>query len=168
MHSIRLVVVVLVLLVSSPLPLGACGDKFLFVGRGASFGRTYASLYPGGIVIYTRDRAALERTAGLREVLAKAGHRVSVVSEDRLGEALQRGLTDIVIANGAEAPFVERQMTHSGAKPTILYVLMDRDKATASKTIGYALRQSDKAPRFLQVIETAMKVRTQAGTRARG
>lgn len=162
-------VFVLILSAWSALPLDACGDKFLLVGRGATFGRTYASVYPGGIIIYARDSAgATERTAGLRTVLTRAGHRVSVVSEDRLAAALQRGGTDIVIADGMAAPVVERQLPQSESKPTVLYVLMDSDKKTASKTTVYALKQSDKAPRVRQVIENAMKARAQAGTRVRG
>ena len=110
MRSRCAVMVALVLLIWSQLPLDACGDKFLLIGRGATFGQVYASLYPGTIVILARDPArASERTAVLRKALTSAGHRVSLITSDELTATLQRGRTDIVeaqvlVARGDVAP----------------------------------------------------------------
>jgi hypothetical protein len=169
MRSVFTVMVALVLLTWIQLPLDACGDKFLLVGRGASYVRVFASVYPGSIAIYTRDSArAAERTAGLRKVLTHAGHRVSVVSGNNLIDMLQRGRTDIVIADGINAPTIDPQLSSFPSQPTVLYVLMDRDgHRTGGAGAGYRLKQSDKALRWLQVIESEMQARAQSGTRVK-
>jgi hypothetical protein len=168
MRSLATVVATSVLVAVSWISIDACGDKFLLVGRGVSVGRTYASLYPGRIVIYMRQNAeAVERTDGLRKLLTRAGHQVSVATGDQL-QTLQPGHTDIVISDGADAGAVDAQLTGLTSKPTVLFVLMNKDKrsSAATKTVCQ-LKQSDKADRFLTVIEDAMKARQQSGTRVK-
>ena len=171
MRSMWTVVLALILLTWSHSPLGACGDKFLLVGigRGAKFDR-YASLYPGSIVILARDRArAMERTAFLRKALASAGHRVSLITSDELAATLQRGRTDIVIADRFDGPLIDPQLTVLSFKPTMLYVLTDRDqkRAVGVKTV-YQLKKDDSLSRWFQVIDEAMQSRAQSGTRVTG
>ena len=151
-------------------PLDACGDKFLLIGRGAKLDRAYASLYPGAIVILARDRArATERTSVLRKALTGAGHRVSLITSDEIVSTLQGGRTDIVIADGLDAPTIDPQLTLLSSKPTMLYVLMDREPkpAVAVNTVCQ-LKQSDRALRWLRVIEDAMQARARSGTRVTG
>jgi hypothetical protein len=131
MRSRSAVIVGLVLLIWTPLPLDACGDKHLHFGRVRS-DHLYASLYPGSIVILARDRArATKGTAGLRRALTDAGHRVSLITRDELAATLQNGRTDIVIADGLQAPLIDPQLTRLSSKPTMLYVLMDEEPKPA-------------------------------------
>ena len=169
MRSRSAVMVALALLIWSPLPLDACGDKLLLFGRGVRFDQAYASLYPGTIMILARDRArATERTSGLRKVLTSAGHRVSLITSDELDTTLQRGRTDIVIADGLDAPTIDPQLTRLSSKPTMLYVLMDREPKPAVRVnAAWQLKQSDKAPQWLRVIEDAMQARARSGTRVK-
>ena len=75
---------------------------------------------------------------------------------------------DIVIADSVDAPEIDRQLTMAGSKPTPLYVRMAKDKAGAGiGTPAYRLQQSDKGPRWLQVIDDAMQERVKAGTRVK-
>ena len=160
----------LVLSIWSQLPLDACGDKFLMVGRGAKFDRVFASLYPGTIVILARDLArATERTSALRKALTYAGHRVSLIRSDEVTAALQRSRTDIVIADGHDAPTIDPQLTLLASKPTMLYVLMDKEpkQATGVNTLC-ELKQSDRLMRWLQVIDDAMQARARSGMRFGG
>lgn len=169
MRSRCAVMVALVLLIWSQLPLDACGDKFLLIGRGATFGQVYASLYPGTIVILARDPArASERTAVLRKALTSAGHRVSLITSDELTATLQRGRTDIVIADELDAATIDPQVTLLASKPTMLYVLMDRERkrAIGAKTV-FHLKQSDKPQRWWHVVENTMQARARSGTRVK-
>jgi hypothetical protein len=170
MRSLLTVGLVFVLVTCSQLSLGACGDKFLIVGRGAQFNKVYAALYPGSIAIYTHDAArAADRTKDLRKLLTRAGHRVSVIAAQDLPATLQRGGIDIVIADSVEAPKIDRQLTTAGSRPTPLYVRMEKNKTDAGTgTPAYRLQQSDKGPRWLQVIDDAMQERVKAGTRIKG
>jgi hypothetical protein len=169
MRSVLSFGVVFVLVTFSQLSLDACGDKFLIVGRLAHFSQVYAALYPGSIAIYTRDAArAADRTKNLRKLLTRAGHRVSVIAASDLPSMLQRGGIDIVIADSVEAREIDRQLTMAGSKPTPLYVRMAKDKAGGGTgTPAYRLQQSDKGPRWLQVIDDAMQERVKAGTRVK-
>jgi hypothetical protein len=172
MRSRCAVMVALVLLIWSHSPLDACGDKFLLagIGRGAKFDRAYAPLYPGSIVILARDRApAMERTAVLRKALTYAGHRVSLITSDELAATLQRGRTDIMIADRLEAVLIDPQLTLLSLKPTMLYVLTDRDRKqdVGVKTV-YQLKKSDSLLRWLRVIDDAMQSRARSGTRVTG
>jgi hypothetical protein len=169
MRSVLSVAVVFVLVAWSQPPLDACGDKFLIVGPGAQFS-LYAALYPGNIAIYTRDAArAGDRTKDLRKLLTKAGHRVNVIAAPDLPAMLQRGRIDILIADSVEATEIDRQLTMAGSRPTPLYVRMEKNKTDAGTgTPAYRLQQSDKALRWLQVIDDAMQERVKAGTRVKG
>jgi ABC-type amino acid transport substrate-binding protein len=134
------------------------------------FDRAYASLYPGSIAILTRDRArATEGTASLRKVLTYAGHRVSLITSDELAATLQNGRTDIVIADGLQASLIDPQLKLLSAAPTMLYVVMDKDrKQAAGVNAAYHVKQSDKPLRWLLVIDDAMQARARSGRRVKG
>ena len=162
--------VALILLLWSPSPLDACGDKLLHFGRGVRFDHEYASLYPGRIVILTRDRALATRgTATLRKGLTHAGHQVSLITSDELAATFQNGRTDIVIADGVQAPLLDSQLTLLSSRPTMLYVQMDKaPKPAVGVNTVFRLKQSDPPRRWLRVIEDVMEARARSGTRVTG
>jgi hypothetical protein len=153
---------------------GACGDKFLVVGRGARFQRAYASLNPGTIVVYARaatPATAAIRDTGLHKNLQKAGHRVALIEkEGLLSESLASGQVDIVLVDASEAPAFDARAASAPSKPTVLYVLYDGDKLQAeaiSQRLQCKLKTSDKATKYLSEIENAMKARAAAGLKAK-
>ena len=76
----------LAMTVGRSIDLGACGDKFLRVGRSARF-RRYAAVHPAGILIYrpvNSDRAGID---DLKALLKRAGHKPVVRSAQRLSTA---------------------------------------------------------------------------------
>jgi hypothetical protein len=149
--------------------LDACGDKFLLVGRGLAFGRAYASIYPGAIVIFSGPRTAPEHEK-LQQNIRRAGHRVSLVSdESALTQSVLLEQTDIIIADVAIKTTLDPRIAALQAKPSVLYLVSESDARPAAPVPADAplLKNKEKAGRFLVVIEDIMKQRQQAGVRVK-
>ena len=101
---------------ASSVDLGACGDKFLRVGRSARF-RRYAAVYPASVLIYTPGNAT---PAGIREfeaLLKRAGHRPVVVdSGTSIPRALAAAPYDLVIADYADAGHIKDDLQSASSK----------------------------------------------------
>jgi len=149
--------------------LEACGDKFLMVGRGARFQRAYASVYPGKILIYARpstDTKAAIRDPQFQKILRQAGHGVSVIEDWALFEhAVKSVPVDVILTDVGEADKVQALASASPSSPTALYVLfpsnVDKSKALQQQYMC-KLKASDRAVRYLDEIESAMKARAAA------
>lgn len=147
----------------------ACGDKFLLVGRGAKFGRAYAAIYPGNILIFARPatspKAAI-RDPQFHKILRQAGHAVSVIEDATLLEqALRTVAVDVVLADLTEAPTIDRLAATSPSHPSVLPVAFKTDSEQIKKLQQqYAcdLKASDRPLRFLEKIESTMKQRVSA------
>lgn len=155
---------------ATPAGLGACGDKFLLVGRGLAFGRAYASLVPGSIVLYASPRANPEQET-LALHLRRAGHHVDVVAtEEAFAQTLRAGQTDIVIADVSMKAGLDSRIEKAPLRPTMLYVVTEKDKKRAEqlrREVPGSLKASEKANSFLGHIEETMKARDKAGVRAK-
>jgi hypothetical protein len=112
---------------ASSVDLGACGDKFLRVGRSARF-RRYAAVYPASILIYTPANAT---SAGMKEfeaLLKRAGHKpVTVDSGTSIPRALAAAQYDLVIADYSDASHIKTDLQSS--KPELLPILYKPTKA---------------------------------------
>jgi len=160
----RLASLVILILLAAPV-LDACGDKFLLVGRGLAFGRAYASVYPGSIVIYSEPATARERKK-LHDNIRKAGHRVTLVtSAADLSARLQQ--TDIVIADMAARSAIDAQVAAMTIRPSLLYLVADSGQVRDVPPNTGVVKNGEKPGRFLAVIEDIMKTRQQAGVRVR-
>ena len=163
---------VLVLTVGSVLAgaavLDACGDKFLLVGRGLAFGRAYASIYPGSILIYGAP-ATKPQHEKLQQNIRKAGHRVALVeSRSDLSARLLLQQTDIVIADVALKAELDEQIASLAVKPSVLYLVTGSGKpALPPDEANNVVKNGEKPGRFLVVIEDIMKTRQQAGVRVK-
>ncbi len=108
--------------------LGACGDKFLRVGRSARF-RRYAAVYPASILIYTPVNAT---PAGMREfesLLKRAGHRpVAVDNGTSIPRVLAAAQYDLVIADYADAGHIKDDLQSASSKPELLPILYQPTK----------------------------------------
>ena len=152
--------------------LNACGDKFLLVGRVTRFQRAYAAVYPGRILIYAHARtpaAAAIRDPELQKNLKQAGHQVALAEDrDRLQQALASNDFDIVVADVADAPWLDKDAAAFPSKPTVLYVAYRLDQAqlaTLQTQYNCPLKANDKPNRYLTVIDDQMKARIDAGRR---
>jgi hypothetical protein len=143
----------------------ACGDKFLLVGRGLRLQRAYAAVHPGNILIFakpsTKESAAI-RDPQFQKNLRQAGHALSVIEDLGLFEqALGSGSFDIVLADVAEAPRIDRLVAAAPSRPTPLYVAYPsafKDKALQEQYLC-TLKATDRPIRFLDRIESEMKTR---------
>jgi hypothetical protein len=156
------------MLLASP-ALDACGDKFLLVGRGLAFGRAYASVYPGTILIYNGP-ATKPQNRKLYDNIRKAGHRVAlVITPDVLSAQLLLQRTDIVIADEASRSDLERMIATLAVRPSVLYLVADGHAPTTPlpQEPGAVVKNGEKPGRFLVVLEDIMKARQQAGVRVK-
>jgi len=104
---------------------GACGDKFLRVGRGARYQRGYAAIRPACILIYANPRSPL--ASSLRELepaLKRAGHQPRVVeTPGAVGPALSTGQYNLVLAPVEDIGVVQAEARGSAASFEVLPVL---------------------------------------------
>lgn len=146
--------------------LQACGDKFLLVGRGAKFRQAYAAIYPASIIVFAQPQRSASkaiRDPRLQADLKAAGHRVSVVEDEMaLGRALESDHVDLVLTDVADAERVAKQAASAPAKPKVLPVMFEpsKEEAKAIETrYQCRLTSSDRAGKFLGVIDDSMKAR---------
>jgi hypothetical protein len=172
MHrTLRGVCVASALIAGAYQPLDACGDKLLLVGRGLKFQRAYASLNPGHVLVYARatlsPNAAIRNTQ-LHRTLRQAGHSVSVIEDAGLFEQALRSTTvDVVLADVNEASRVASLAAASATPPEVLFVAYPSASDSRPPTgVVCKLKPSDRALKYLDAIEDAMKVRA-ATRRAR-
>lgn len=151
--------------------VSACGDKFLFIGRGTRFGRAYAAIHPASILIYINPNsahAAIMRDPQLIKSLKQAGHQVQTVINVRtLSATLDSGAVDIVLADFSDATTLDSRLETTPSRPTLLPVLYRPTKdeaAGAARRFAFSVKAPDRATHFLNVIDDLMKVRSKSGT----
>ena len=100
--------------------------------------------------------------------MKQAGHQVALVEDpDRLHQALASNDFDIVVADVADAPSLDKDAAVSPSKPTVLYVAHQLKAQLATLQMGYncPLKANDKPNRYLTLIDGQMKARIDAGRR---
>jgi CheY-like chemotaxis protein len=109
--------------------LGACGDKFLRVGRSARF-RRYAAVYPASILIYKPVTATPEGIREFEALLKRAGHKpVAVNNGTDISSILASANYDIVIADYADAVRLKDGLQSASTKTAMLPILYKPTKA---------------------------------------
>lgn len=161
-----ILVVVTAVLLQSADTLQACGDKFLLVGRGVSFHRAYAAIYPASIVVYAqpqRNAARAIRDPRFQSDLKSAGHHVLLVDNDAaLARALESDRVDLVLTDVADADRMSKQAAASPSAPAVLPVMYEPTKGEAKEVEARyhcRLKSSDRVDRYLGTIDDAMKAR---------
>jgi hypothetical protein len=120
-----------VLILATPGPLAACGDKFLGAGRGPKFSKVYAAIYPGRLLLYAPPKGELADMRGLDKALRRAGHQV-MIARDRA--------VDMVLVDNAHLLEAGGLAKAIAAKPTVVPV-------------------SKSAVNFLKTLDETMKSR---------
>jgi len=144
-----------------------CGDKFVILGRGARFGRILPSKYPASILIYMNPASnmpAAARQFKLEQTLKAAGHKPRVVeSAADLEQALASGKYDIVLADIADTPGVQKDAASRPSKPLVVPVLYKptpADLAAVEKRYGCLIAPtSSRGAELLPVLDQAMQSR---------
>src|SRR5579864_8744015 len=113
--------------------LGACGDKFLRVGRSARF-RRYAAVHPAAILIYKPAHATRAGIEELKALLVQAGHRPEAIdSGANIASALAAARYDLVIADYTDAVQIRSALGTASSKPDILPILYKPTKAVEAE-----------------------------------
>ena len=141
--------------------LGACGDKFLRVGRSARF-RRYAAAHPAAILIYkpvNSTRAGIEELTAL---LKRAGHRpVAVDRGTDMSAALAAGKYDLVIADHSDADRIKNSFQAVASPPKFLPILTDQSKSSEAEKQYVCLIKPHKMTKYdaLAEIDRLMQLR---------
>jgi hypothetical protein len=163
------ILAVATMLLQPAIPVQACGDKFLLVGRGLDFHRAYAALYPASILIYARlpgDAAKAIRDPQFQAQLKQSGHHVLLVENDAaLTRALESDRVDLILTDVADAERLARQASAAPSKPAVLPVMYRPTKEevqTIEARYQCRLSSADRTDRYLAAIDNAMKIRADA------
>ena len=130
----RIFVIGLIAIVTAAsVDLGACGDKFLRVGRSARF-RRYAAVHPAAILIVKPVHATRAGIEELQALLRQAGHRPAAVDNGAsVTTALAAAPYDLVIADYADAGQIRIDLETVSSKPAILPILYKPTKAVEAE-----------------------------------
>jgi DNA-binding NtrC family response regulator len=119
---------VLAMTLGRSIDLGACGDKFLRVGRSARF-RRYAAVHPAGILIYRPVNSTRAGIDELKALLKRAGHRPVVLDRTAsVSAALTASPYDVVIADYLDADRLAGALQLSASKAALLPILNQPSK----------------------------------------
>ena len=142
----------------------ACGDKFLVVGRGVKYSRAHA-VHPASILIYMNPASRLPAAAKdvqLESNLKQAGYKVqSVENTAGLQSALKSAKYDLVLADIADSPSLEKDVASEPSKPIVVPVLYQptsAELAAAKKEYGCAMKAPGKD--YLATIDEIMARKT--------
>lgn len=113
--------------------LGACGDKFLRVGRSVRF-RRYAAAHPAAILIYKPVDSTPAGIEEFKALLKRAGHRpVAVDRGTSISVALAAAQYDLVIADYADADRIKNDIQSAPIKPEFLPILYKPSKTVEAE-----------------------------------
>lgn len=145
---------------------GACGDKFLVIGRGVRQQRAQGAVQRASILLYLDSRGELERTLREEKVEANlklAGHTLrSVASRSELTERLASGKYDIVLVSLSDIPAVEQAVGSGPARPFLLPVIHNptgEELAEAESEYSCVMRSPSTKKHYLAVIDEAMALK---------
>jgi hypothetical protein len=117
------------IVMSGTVDLGACGDKFLRVGK-SNRRKGYAAAYRAAILIYTPAKASERGIRDLEDLLKRAGHTPRLVKNGAsVAQAFADAQFDFVIAAYADAGSIKSQLAALPTSPGLLPVLHNPTKA---------------------------------------
>jgi hypothetical protein len=120
-------------LTAASVELGACGDKFLRVGRSARFHR-YAAVHPATILIYKPVNSTPAGIEALTTILKQAGHKpVAIDNGTGFVGALNAAEYDLVIADYGDASQIKKDLQSAPSKPVLLPILYKPTKAVEAE-----------------------------------
>ena len=129
--------------VSWSIDLGACGDKFLRVGRSARF-RRYAAVHPVAILIYAPANSTHAGIEELKALLKRAGHKAVALDRNAsVAAALAASPYDVVIADYMDADRLKVDLHSAGSPAALLPILNTPAKdveADARRQYGFFIK----------------------------
>ena len=158
-----LAAIVVGVLALGPTVATGCGDKFVLIGGGARVNR---SKFPSRVLVFMNPGSripAAEKEFHVEATLAAAGHKPKVVeSEAEVEKALASGQYDLVLADLADVPRLQKECSASASKPAVLPLLYKptaAELAAAEKEANCLVRPSKRSSDLLAVIDETMQSR---------
>jgi hypothetical protein len=146
-----------------PRMAAGCGDKFVMISGGSRVNR---SKFPSRVLVFMNPGSripAAEKEFHVEATLTAAGHKAKVVeSEAEVEKALDSGSYDIVLADSADVPGLQKKCGASASKPAVLPLLYKPTAAelsAAEKEANCLVRPSRKSSDLLAVIDETMQDR---------
>jgi hypothetical protein len=162
-------------LTQGPVPLHACGDKLMMLGRGVRFQSKHTPR-AATVLLYLPESATGQALTDpkLESALREAGHAVkAVTSPADLQSALRSGAFDVVLANVTHASELEQAKdvaaNHAVILPAIYLVTLgtqlpakqqskaDRDKA--SKDFSVIVEVPGRPGHYCHAVDQAMELK---------
>lgn len=159
----------------SAVPLRACGDKLLMLGRGIRFQSKHTPRAASVLLYLPESATGLALTdPKLESALREAGHAVrAVTSRGDLESALGTGTFDVVLANVTHAPELERAQAvaaHNSVVLPAIYLVApgaqpipkqqskaDRDKA--AKDFAVVVQVPGRPGHYCHAVDEAMELK---------
>lgn len=144
MRRLALIAVMATVVNQGAVPVDACGDKLMMLGRGIRFQSKHTPR-AAAVLLYLPESATGQALTdpGLEVALREAGHAVrAVTSPADLETALAGGTFDVVLANVTHAPELERAKSLAERNAVVLPAIY-----LVAPAAGAAAKQQKKADR---------------------
>jgi hypothetical protein len=163
-------------------PLHACGDKLMMLGRGIRFQSKHTPR-AAAVLLYLPESATGQALTDpkLESALREAGHAVrAVTSPLDLETALRSGTFDVVLANVNHAPELERVKSaadgHAVVLPAIYLVApasygkqqSKADRQRASKDFAVIVEVPGRPGHYCHAVDQAMELKLKREKQASG
>ena len=143
----------------------ACGEKFIVPPRGTRFSKAPLPRRDASILVYASDASGLSLLIARLPVAAtlqKAGYRPTVVTTGpALSTALATGRWDLIVIDVGDVPLVsdanKQAATTTTAVLPVSYALSGDKWKAARQQYPAAVKASDKASAFVQMIDIALE-----------
>lgn len=168
------IVVVLPVVIQNPAPVHACGEKLLVLGRGIRFQSRHTPR-AASVLLYLPQTGSARPLSDpdLESALREAGHAVRAVTTSAdLESALRSGPYDVVLANLADAPDLERARAvterHAVVLPAVYLVAPAQqqtkqqaraDRDTATKAFGVVVEVPGRPGHYCAAVDKAMELK---------
>ena len=175
MRQILVATVVAAAVCQSAVPIHACGDKLMMLGRGIKFQSKHTPRAAAVLLYLPESATGLALTdPKLESALREAGHAVrAVTTPSDLETALSGGTFDVVLANITHAPELEKAKSIAERSAVVLPAIYlvapaspgankqqskaDRDKA--SKDFGVLVEVPGRPGQYCHAVDQAMELK---------
>ncbi|HEY7441454.1 MAG TPA: hypothetical protein VH701_03465 [Vicinamibacterales bacterium] len=154
-------------------PLHACGDKLMMLGRGIRFQSKHTPR-AASVLLYLPASATGQQLTDpkLESALREAGHTVrAVTAAAELEDALRSGSFDVVLANVSDAPDLERTQAVTARNAVVLpaiYLITPQavskqqskaDRDRASKEFAVVVEVPGRPGHYCHAVDEAMELK---------
>lgn len=175
MRQILVAAVIAAAVGQGAVPLHACGDKLMMLGRGIRFQSKHTPR-AATVLLYLPESATGQALTDpkLESALREAGHQVrAVTSQADLETALRGGAFDVVLANVTHAPELEKAQSVAAGSAVVLPAIYlvapasgaankqqskaDRDRS--SKEFGVIVEVPGRPGHYCHAVDQAMELK---------